>query len=173
MISEEQLEQLNRSFKRIFAFPLSRLTTLEVQNAIKDIFPNKIDTTRALYESLLTGDLNDLLKSGDTNELQTFIDQYTPMVRIAKEVAEAGEFLNTFSCDFLQQGKQVFFVNRMRRVDAQEYHFLTAPETSIRLAHMFIDRLRGLKQNLGTIDLDPRLKEELENIKKDVEIILS
>lgn len=173
MISEEQIEQLSRSFKRIFAFPLCRLTTVEVQNAIKEAFPNKIDTVRALYESFLTGEVNDLLKTGETTDLQTLIDEYSPIIRIAKEVAEAGEFLNTFSCDFLQQGNQVFFVNRMRRVDGQEFHFLTAPETSIRLAHMFIDRLRNLKQSGGDLRLDQSVEEELKSIQKDINTILS
>lgn len=93
-------------------------------------------------------------------------------MRFAKEVYEFGEFMNIFSCDFLQQGNKVFFVNRMRRIDGEEYHFLSAPDTNIRLARMFINRLRDLKRTAGNISLDDHLVEELKGIKTDIDDLL-
>lgn len=173
MIPEEQLEQLSRMLKRIFSLPTARLTLREVQNAVTTAFPGKPDLCNAIYNSLLTGKLSDLLQEERDPDLENLIDIYSPQVRFAREIAEMGDFMNIFSCDFMQQGNQVFFSNRMRRIDGQEYHFLSAPETNVRLAHMFINRLRDLKKQAGgTINFDPRLKEELAGIVADTEELL-
>lgn len=172
-LSEMQVEQLSRSFKRIFALPISRLTIRELQNAITQALPGNADGSKALYESLLTGDLKDALREGGNGEgLTNLIDDYSPHVKIAREVAEMGEFMNSFSCDFLEQNKQYFFINRMRRIDGNEYYFLSAPETNIRLSHMFINRLRDLKKAVGNLPLDAKLKEELSSIQRDIEDLL-
>lgn len=173
-ISDVELEQLNRSFKRVFALPISRLTIRELQNALTLSLSGNIDTSKALYESLLNGEINTALKSYDNRkEIGAFIDDFSPHVKIAREVAEMGEFMNSFSCDFLEQGKQFFFINRMRRIDGSEYYFLSAPETNIRLAHMFINRLKDLKKQVGDLPLDPKLKEELRNIKTDIDALIN
>lgn len=173
-ISDVELEQLNRSFKRVFALPISRLTIRELQNALTQSLNSNIDLSKALYESLLNGELNTALKSYENRkEIGSFIDDYSPHVKIAREVAEMGEFMNSFSCDFLEQNKQFFFVNRLRRIDGTEYYFLSAPETNIRLAHMFINRLRDLKKQVGNLPLDPKLKDELNLIKTDIETLMS
>lgn len=173
-ISDIELEQLHRSFKRVFALPISRLTIRELQNALTQSLNSNIELSKAIYESLLFGELNPTLKDFDNRkEIKAFIDDFSPHVKIAREIAEMGEFMNSFSCDFLEQGKQFFFINRMRRIDGTEYYFLSAPETNIRLAHMFINRLRDLKKQVGNLPLDPKLKEELNNIKNDIETLLS
>lgn len=171
-VSETQLEQLNRSIKRIFALPISRLTIRELQNAITQALPGNIDATKAVYEALLSGELTAALKDGDSEGISNLIEQYSPHVKIAREVAEMGEFMNSFSCDFIEQGKQFFFVNRLRRIDGSEYYFLSAPETNIRLSHMFIHRLGDLKKAVGDLPLDPKLKEELASIKQEIETLL-
>ena len=172
-LSETQVEQLNRSFKRIFALPISRLTIRELQNAITQALQSNVEGSKALYESLLTGELKTPFKEdANGNGLSTLIEDFSSHVKIAREVAEMGEFMNSFSCDFLEQGKQYFFINRLRRIDGSEYYFLSAPETNIRLAHMFINRLRDLKKAVGDLPLDPKLKEELNSIKQDIEALL-
>lgn len=173
-ISEAQIEQLNRSFKRVFALPISKLTIRELQNALNQALPNSLETTKAIYESLLSGELAGSLKGGSNgSDLTTLIEDFAPHFKIAREVAEMGEFMNSFSCDFLQQGQNVYFVNRMRRIDGVEYHFLSAPETNVRLAHMFINRLSDLKKAVGNKPLDPRLIEELTNLKTDLETLIA
>jgi hypothetical protein len=173
MMTDIQLEQLHRSLKRIFALPIARLSLREVQNAITTIFPGKQDLCNALYNSLLTGKVSDILSENGSPELKNLIDTYSSQVGFAREIAEMGDFMNIFNCDFFQQGNQVFFTNRMRRIDGEEYYFLSAPETNIRLAHMFINRLRDLKRQAGKdVKFDARLKEELEGIIADTQELL-
>ena len=169
-VSEDQLEQLNRVFKRIFSLPISRMTIREVQNAVSTAIPGNPETFKSVMESLLAGELKGI--SDDNVDLASFVDTYSYHVRMAKEVAEMGEFMNSFNCEFLQQGNQVYFVNRMRRIDGQEYYFLSMPETNIRLAHMFVNRLQDLKKAMGRMKLDPRLLEELSSIKNDIDTLL-
>jgi hypothetical protein len=170
-ISEEQIEQLQRVLKRILALPLASMTFREIQNAIGQAFPGKKAEPEALLNSLLAEEIQTPLKDGDTTLLEDFIQEFSTPVRFAKEVAEFGEFMNIFSCDFVQQGNQVFFMNRMRRIDGTEYRFLTQPEVNIRLAHMFVNRLRDLK-NAAKRPLDSRLIEELRGIQQDIESLL-
>ncbi len=175
MITEQQVEQLNRSFKRIFALPISRMTLRELQNALSTTLP-KPEEHQGLYASLLNGELQDhFKKNGDISELMDLINTYSTPTRMAREVAEMGEFMNSFSCDFLQQGNNVFFVNRMRRIDGQEYQFLSAPEINIRLGRMFINRLRDLKKAVGAkaLQMDPSVTEELKQLKKDIDDLLA
>ncbi len=172
-VSESQVEQIKRAFKRIFALSISRLTIRELQNALTQALSGNIEATKALYESFLTGELKASLKEGGNGEdLSNLVEEFTFPFKIAREVAEMGEFMNSFSCDFVEQGKQHLFINRLRRIDGSEYYFLSEPPTNIRLAHMFINRLRDLKKAVGDLPLDPKLKEELFNIKKDIEELL-
>ncbi|MBA2369227.1 MAG: DUF5414 family protein [Candidatus Protochlamydia sp.] len=173
-MSQSQLELMEKTFKRIFAMPISKMTLREVQDAIRNIFKEDANSTNSVYASLLSGEIDTKLSSnGQLKELEKIIENYSPSVRLAKEVAEMGEFMNSFSCDFIQQGNQVFFGNRMRRLDGQEYYFLSAPETNIRLAHMFINRLRDLKKaSQGTLNIDQNLRNELDSIKADIDLFL-
>src|SRR5436190_11448544 len=134
MITKEELDQLNNTLLRVFSLPMSRLTLREVQNAISTSVPGNIDIGNKIYNSFLTGNIPN--EFDDEEQFADLVNKYSVQVRIAKEVAELGEFMNIFSCDFVTQGNQVYFDNRMRRLDGQEYHFLSAPDTNIRLAHM-------------------------------------
>ena len=176
MLTEMQLKSLSRNFMRIFALPISRLTILEVRNALNEALPEDKDKdkVKSIYESLLNGNTpnNNKENNNGNNDLEYFLEKYSPHVRFAREVAERGEFMNTFNCEFLQQGNQVYFVNRMRRLDGKEYYFLSAPETNVRLAHMFINRLRDLKKTVG-VKFDQSLLKEIESIKNDADSLLN
>ncbi len=165
MVAPEQVEQLKQGLQRAFALPLSKMTFREVQNAVALIFPNQSEVANKVMESLVKGELSTSMQAPKLKEV---IQEYAPLMRFAKEVADYGEFMNSFTCDFISQGNQVFFINRMRRIDGEEYHFLSAPETNIRLAHMFINRLRDLKKNVGGISLDKSVVEELNNLAEDI-----
>lgn len=169
MVTEEQVQQLQLLFKRVFALPISKMTLREVQNAVATAFPSHGEISKALFESLMTGESS---KELGTDKFKKLIEEYSAQVRFAKEVYEFGEFMNIFSCEFLQQGNKVFFVNRMRRIDGEEYQFLSAPDTNIRLAHMFINRLRDLKRQAGNVTLDDHLVGELQGIKTDIDDLL-
>lgn len=172
-VLEVQIEQLNRSFKRIFSLPISRMTIRELQDAISAAMQGHQDASKSIYDSLLQGELLEGFNPDIRSDIQSLIDTYSFQARLARDVAEYGEFLNSFTCDFLQQANQVYFINRMRRLDGQEYHFLSAPENNIRLAHMFITRLQELKKAATNgLTLDPRLLDELAKIKATIDSLL-
>lgn len=174
-VAQDKIDLLRRSFRRIFALPISRLTIRETQNAIGQTLPTQSEEIKKnLYESLLTGQLNgDLKKEKNSTDLADLIDEFAFHFKMAREVADMGEYMNSFSCDFAQQGKQIYFINRMRRIDGEEYHFLSAPETNVRLAHMFINRLSDLKKAVGNVPFEPRFKEELTSLKKAIDTLLN
>lgn len=76
MVTDEQVQQLQLTFKRVFALPMSKMTLREVQNAVTTAFPNHVEMSRALLESLMAGEA-----SKELNEIQKFkrlIDEYSP-----------------------------------------------------------------------------------------------
>ncbi|MFQ5729162.1 MAG: CT_584 family protein [Waddliaceae bacterium] len=161
MIDENHLSQLNSTLKRIFAMPISRSTFREIQNAILTFCPNEKEDSSALFESLVTGELKpagSLCKKKDP--LKKLIDEFTVSVRVAKDVFERGEFISLASSDIITQKDRIAFLNRIRRVDGEEIHFLTDTKGTINLLLHFLGRLQELeKTDAG--------KEILKNSKQD------
>lgn len=174
-VTHDQVIQLGQLFRRIFVLPISKLTIRELQNAIAQALTEETEEIKKeLFDSFLAGELKKSLANKKNNaELISLIKEFDFHFKMAREVAELGEFMNSFSCDFAQQGKQIYFVNRMRRIDGEEYYFLSAPETNVRLAHMFITRLNDLKKAMNNTPLDPRFIAELNLLKKDIDSLLS
>lgn len=172
-VTEEQIEHLERSFNRIFSLPVTRMTIREIQDALRAVMQGDPEAAKSLYESLLAGVSKGGFEQLNRSDLKSLIGKYTSQVNFAKEVGEFGEFMNSFSCDFFQQGNQVLFVNRMRRLDGQEYYFHSAPETNIRLAHMFVSRLQDLKKSVNGLKLDQSLINELSQIKSTIDNLLA
>lgn len=171
-MTQDQIDQVKSGLKRIFSLPMSKMTLREVQNLVATTFPNQHEEAKSILDSLFAGESPKSMADDIRSKFKPLIEEYSAQVRFAREVYEFGEFMNIFSCDFLQQGNKIFFVNRMRRVDGEEYQFLSSPDTNIRLAHMFINRLRDLKQSAGDVKLDEHLLDELRSIKTDIDNVL-
>jgi len=173
-----QLELLNNLLERIFSLPISQMTLRELQNAINEAFQGN-ELKNDIFESLLQGRVQDSIKGKFGKDFDKLVADYRIKFKLAKEIAETGDFMNSFICDLMQQNKKVYFVNRLRRIDGHEYHFNSLAETNVRLAHMFINRLSDLKKAVDNkvvgpiFQIDPKLRLELEALKKDIEGLLS
>ncbi len=167
MIEEVQINQLNLAFKRIFAMPISRSTFREIQNAILSSSIKSQEESNLLFESLVTGESQSAAKVC-TNEtaLLNLIDNFSISIRVAKDVYERGEFISLASSDIISQPNRVAFLNRVRRVDGEEMHFLTDVRGTINLVHHLTSRLQELQKNeAGKNQLDAS-KPELKEVKK-------
>ena len=89
------------------------------------------------------------------------IEEYSIPVRMAKEVFERGEFISLASCDMMTQPNRLAFLNRIRRIDGEEFHYLSDIRGAVNLVHLLIGRLLDSeKQEFG--------KQPLNSCKADL-----
>lgn len=147
------------NLRRIFALKISRSTFRELQNVILSCVDQDKNTANFLFETLMTGQIKGTLANEKQRRiLEEVIKTFTIPARLAKEIYEKGEFVNIITSDLISQGEEFAFLNRIRRIDGEEFTFLSDPSNTLHLIQHFIGRLQELK---GA----PKGKETLEKHK--------
>lgn len=174
MIEEQKLKQLDRAFKRIFAMPISRSTFREIQNAILSISEGNQEESNIIFESLVTGEQHQSGKvCANPAFLERMIDDFSISIRVAKDVFERGEFISLASSDIISQPNRVAFLNRIRRVDGEELHFLTDTKGTLNLIYHLMGRLQELKKNAEGKESIVDSKQQLLAIKQKIDDLVS
>lgn len=152
--NKKEILPLQQALRRIFALPISRSTFREIQSALIRI----TEGNRELAQTYL-----DLLTKGETKDTPSqyaeIIEEFHIRTRLALEVLEKGDFLNFLSSDIAQAGQQVYFINRIRKVDGGEFQFLTDPDSILQVTEHFAHRLVELKE--GNKEFGETLKPRL------------
>lgn len=153
------------NLKRIFAMKISRSTFRELQNVILSCADQNKEIANFLFESLMTGQIKQPLPNEKHREiLEEAIKDFTIPARLAKEVFERGEFVNIITSDLVSQQDQYAFLNRIRRIDGEEFVFLSDPQNTFHLLQHFAGRIVELEKT-------PKGKEELVKFKKEINLI--
>lgn len=152
------------NLKRIFAMKVTRSTFRELQNVIFTCANQDKNLANFLFETLLSGQVKGTVSEKHKAALEDIIKNFTIPTRLAKEVFERGEFVNMITSDLVAQAEEVAFLNRIRRIDGEEFTFLADPENTIHLLQHFVGRLFELEKNsIG--------KGKLEKHKKEISLI--
>ncbi|NGX42257.1 MAG: hypothetical protein K940chlam7_00535 [Chlamydiae bacterium] len=174
MIEEKQLTELSNTLKRIFTMPISKSTFREIQNAILALSPGNQEDANSLFEVLVTGEIKpDTKISSAPKTLEKLIDEYSISTRVAKDVFERGEFISIVSSDIISQPNRVAFLNRIRRVDGQEFHFLADTKGTINLLHHLIGRLQELENNEAGKETINGCQEELKSLRVNLNKLIA
>jgi len=153
------------NMKRIFAMKITRSTFRELQNVILNCANQDKDLANFLFETLLTGQIKATVPNEKHREiLEDVIKSFTIPARLAKEVYERGEFVNIITSDLVSQQDQNAFLNRLRRIDGEEFIFMSDTQNTVHLVQHFVGRLYELENN-------PNAKEELTKFKKELGLI--
>ncbi len=153
------------NLRRIFAMKITRSTFRELQNVILNCANQDKDLANFLFETLLTGQYKQPITNEKHKEiLDEVIKDFTIPARLAKEVYERGEFINIITSDLVSQQDQYAFLNRVRRIDGEEFVFLSDPQNTLHLLQHFAGRLMELEKA-------PKGKEPLEKFKKELSIL--
>lgn len=152
------------NLKRIFAMKITRSTFRELQNVLLSCTGQNKELANVLFETLLTGQI----KGGSVNEkqqeiLERIIHDFTIPARLAKEVYERGEFINIITSDIVTQQDESALLNRLRRIDGEEFVFLSDPQNTIHLLQHFIGRIQDFQGNA-------KAREELAKFKKELNL---
>lgn len=169
MLNETMINHIHGVLKRIFCQKVSRTTIREVQNGLMACTKGDRELSQDLFEALLSGQLQTGFASHPQAEgLRQIIAEFTIPLRVSKEVFERGEFVNMVTSDMLTNEGEVAFVNRVKRIDGEEFSFLTDPVSTIHLLHHFAARVQELEKNK---DLLHSLKGDLVSLKDKIEAL--
>jgi hypothetical protein len=150
------------NLRRIFAMKISRSTFREIQNVILNCVNQNKDLANFFFETLLTGQIKGEIPNEKHREiLEEVIKNFTIPTRLAKEVLERGEFINIITSDLASQEDQYAFLNRLRRIDGEEFVFMSDPQNTVHLVTHFIGRLVELERQA-------KAKPELDKFKKEL-----
>lgn len=173
MVNEKELTHLSKNLQRIFSMNIMRSTFREVQNAILAATEGNKDNANALFESLMIGEVKDgVVHTKAKDSLKGIIEKYTIPIRLSKEVAERGDFVNIITSDLLAQPNRVVFLNRIRRVDGEEFQFITDPESTFNLLQHFLGRVQDLDKSEGSKKVIESHKADLQALKQKIEELI-
>ena len=158
-LDDKVLMLFEGNLKRIFALNVTRSTFREIQNVILNCSNQDKNLANVLFEMLLTGTIPPGMGNESQKEiLEDIVKHFTIPTRLSKEIYERGDFINIITSDAVSQKDQFAFVNRLRRIDGEEFTFMTDPESTLHLIQHFIGRL-------GELEKAPKAKELLEKHK--------
>lgn len=168
-LDDRVLSLFEGNLKRIFAMKVTRSTFREIQNVILTCTNNDRQLANDLFELLMTGQI----KEGFCNEkqreiLEKVILDFTIPSRLAKEVFERGEFINIITSDTMNQQERFAFFNRIRRIDGEEFQFVTDMESTIHLLQHFTTRLQELEKTPKGKEIFIKFRKEFTDLNERI-----
>lgn len=161
-LDDRMLMLFEGNLKRIFAMKVTRSTFREIQNIILTCANGDRQLANDLFEMLMTGQIKESFGNEKQREiLESIIRDFTIPSRLAKEVFERGEFINIITSDTMNQQEKYAFFNRLRRIDGEEFQFITDLESTLHLLQHFVGRLQELEKA-------PKGKETISKYKKEI-----
>ena len=163
-LDDRMLVLFEGNLRRIFAMKITRSTFRELQNVILSCANQNKELANLLFEILLTGQV----KNNPANEkhqeiLEDIIRNFTIPARLAKEVYERGEFINIITSDLVSQQEESALLNRLRRIDGEEFVFLSDPQNTIHLIQHFIGRIQEFQSSA-------KGREEISKFRKELNL---
>lgn len=169
MLNEAMIHHIEAVLKRIFSIKITRSTIREVQNGLMACTKNDRELSQDLFEAIISGQLQQGFASHPQIEfLKKLLAEFTIPLRVAKEVFERGEFVSMVTSDMITNENEVAFVNRVKRIDGEEFSFLTDPLSTLHLLHHFTARVQELEKNK---DLLHAMKSDLVSLKDKLEAL--
>ena len=174
-MDNKNVQDLSHHLKRIFSFPITRSSFRQLQNALLAATEGNVENANALLNSLLSGSLTPEAKSYvKSTDFQDFIDQFTIQANVAREVFERGEFINLLTSDFVHHPHGgVLFANHIRRIDGQEFQFMTDMESTIQLVNHFINRIQELDKSDPSKNYLNGFTKELDSLKNKIDRLIT
>ena len=160
---------LEGNLKRIFATPIGYTTFREFQNVVFNCSQGQQELANFLFEMLINGKLLQELPAGQKQSAQSLIVQFMMLIRVAKDIHELGEFINFITSDMLAQQERCVFLNRLARVDGQEFLLMTDVQNTCHLIRHLLSRLLEAQKNpIGEKNLQ-EIQEDLVSLRAHFE----
>lgn len=164
MLNKEQTTLIDQSLTRIFALPITRSTYREIQNAILRSLDGSREKTQFILEMLFKGNVV------DDPVLKEIVQHYSVKTRLARDVMERGDFISLLTSDITKANDKALLINRIRRVDGDEFQFLTDSDNTLNILEHFIGRLQEIKNQDPSFSKN--YKNRLKQLSDDLKTLL-
>jgi len=161
ILSKEYTEQFRKYLQCLFALPLVRTTIREFHSNLVRFLKGDEVLVKAFMEGFLSGEIADA-----EEHVRALVQEYSPLVRLAKEVHDRGDFLNFVTTDQVTLKEQVVFQHYLRTVDGVEYRFVSDIKTMGQLMHHLTQRL----SDASGVELAQKELEEIVPLLKDAQV---
>ncbi len=169
MMDHEKINNIRNAMKRIFCLPINRSTYREIHNAFFNIFGGNVENANALMETLLSRNPNnEKARNFPKDKLNDLIEEFSMPLWVAKDVFEKGDFINLITSDMLPSPQQPVFAHRIKRIDGQEFQFITDTESTLHLFKHFLTRIQELQKHPNGKKVVSELKPEFEKLKQEL-----
>lgn len=160
---------LEGNLKRIFATAIGYTTFREFQNVVFNCSNGQQEIANFFFEMLINGKLIHDLPEEQKQASQSLIAEFMMLIRVAKDVHERGEFINFITSDMLSQQERCVFLNRLSRVDGQEFLIMTDVQNTCHLIRHLLARLLEAQKNpVGEKNL-LEIQEDIVSLKNHFE----
>lgn len=160
---------LEGNLKRIFATPIGYTTFREFQNVVFNCANGQQEAANFFFEMLINGKLTQEVTPHQKQAAQKLIAEFMMPIRVSKDIHERGEFINFITSDMLAQQERCIFLNRLARVDGQEFLLMTDVQNTCHLIRHLLARLLEAQKNpIGEKNL-LEIQEEIESLKNHFE----
>jgi len=163
----QKLHFLLKTLQRIFALPITKSTFRDVQNSIMTVTEGNQEQAQKLLEDLV----NERIDADP--ETQHALAHFSYLILVAKDVFERGDFLGLVTSDTVSREDQVFFSNRIRRIDGTELHFVTDVDSTVQLMNHLLVRLSELKSLKNEKDLFEPQSDKLAFLEEGIKALQS
>jgi hypothetical protein len=171
MLKEETFKTAKNHLKRIFSLKVSRSTFREVQNAILQTSNGNEEEANALFETLLNGVPSKKTPDAAKASAEELVKEFSIPVRLSKEINERGDFISMIASDTLTKGDQFALVHLVKKIDGEEFRFMTDFESTMQLLNHVMARVEEMSKLAAAKPLFKEKREKLESIKKKAEAI--
>ena len=145
MLKTTTIQTMYQHFERIFVIPIRRSTYREVQNIVFAATEGKEELFLKVLRSILQGSVEENFCTEKSKDLfQKLIDKFSIPIRASKEIFERGDVVSTIGSDLLEGKQSIGFLTRIKRIDGEEFHFITDPEITLHFFQHFFARIQEL-----------------------------
>ncbi len=173
MITDTSLDQLAFFLRRIFLLKIGRSTIREVQNALMASTQGDQEIAKDLFQTLISGNLTPGFATNPlSTKLKALVAEYTLPIRMAQDAFERGEFVGLVVSDLLTMEQQSAFMHRIRRLDGEEFSFMTDPQSTVHLLQHFAQRMDELSTAPGGKEAIKAMRNDLQEVKSRLDALL-
>lgn len=174
MLDTNKLQQLDFDFQRICALPIAKSSFRQMQNAVFFACEGQKEMATRVLDSLMAGESQlQAQDSSDQNTFISFLKRFTVPFNVAREVAERGEFIGMVTSDIINHPQMPMFGNRVRKIDGQEFEFLTDVSSTVQLLNHFCFRLEEMDKLEKAKNVLQGTKNELMQLRDQIDKLIA
>lgn len=171
-MDEQQITLVKKELKRIFSLPIKNSTFREMQSSISKLMGDDAAATQSFFETLLAGELKSHQEEKKYPSLKGVIEEFAIPAMVAKNVHERGEFLSLVNSETMARTNFIAFMTRLRRVDGEEFQFITDPDGTLHMLNHFLGRIQEIIRIDKSNAVLNACRNELQELKKKLDVLI-